>query len=167
MTEETNNPHAILARYMDGPTQLKDAIAHLTEMQLDVAPTAESWTIRQIVHHVVDGDDIWTIGIKAALGNSQAIFGFQWYWDKPQDEWAKSWNYAGRAIEPSVALFVANRRHVVQLILQIPDAWNRSLSLKWPDKQEQITVGGIIEMQAHHAIHHINDILAIRQTHGL
>lgn len=77
MTEETSHPHAILARYMSGLTQLQDAIAHLTETQLDIAPSAESWTIRQIVHHIVDGDDIWTIGIKVALGNFQAIFGFQ------------------------------------------------------------------------------------------
>jgi uncharacterized damage-inducible protein DinB len=90
MTEEANSPNATLARYVSGPAQLKDAIAHLTETQLDVAQTADAWTIRKIVHHIVDGDDIWTICLKAALGNSQGVFDFQWYWDKPQDEWAES-----------------------------------------------------------------------------
>lgn len=39
--------------------------------------------------------------------------------------------------------------------------------MKWPHKeQELITVGGILEMQARHTMHHIGEILAIRQTHG-
>jgi len=42
------------------------------------------------VHHLADGDDIWTICIKAALGNSEGLFSLQWYWDKPQTEWAEN-----------------------------------------------------------------------------
>ncbi len=167
MTDQTNHMDAILARYQSGPALLKDAVNHLTETQLDLTPTAASWSIRQIAHHIVDGDDMWRVAIKAALGNSQAVLGFSWYWDKPQDEWAKCWNYVGRALEPSLILFSANRRYVEQLISQIPDAWNRSIWIKWPTKQEQITVGAIVEMQARHAIHHIDDILAIRREHGL
>ena len=59
MTEQTRDPDAIIARYADGPAQLEAAIAGLTEEELDLAQTADTWTIRQIVHHVVDGDDIW------------------------------------------------------------------------------------------------------------
>ena len=168
MSEQTRDPDTILARYADGPAQLEAAIAGLTEADLDVAQTADTWTIRQLVHHVVDGDDIWKIGIKAALGNSTGTFTLQWYWDRPQDEWVESWCYAGRAIEPSLALFRANRRYIVQLLNQIPDAWERHISIKWPDGQvAQITVGYIVEMQAQHVVHHINDIRMIRQSHGV
>jgi hypothetical protein len=38
---------------------------------------------------VVDGDDIWKPCIKAALGNSDGLFSLQWYWEKPQTEWAQ------------------------------------------------------------------------------
>ena len=168
MTEQTRDPDAILARYVEEPTQLEAAIAGLTEADLNLAQSADTWTIRQIVHHIVDGDDIWKIGIKAALGNSAGSFSLQWYWDRPQDEWVESWNYAGRAIEPSLALFRANRRHIVQLLSQIPDAWERHISIQWPDGQKaQITVGYIIEMQAGHALGHIDDIRTIRQSHGV
>ena len=168
MTEQTRDPDAILARYVEEPTQLEAAIAGLTEADLNLAQSADTWTIRQIVHHIVDGDDIWKIGIKAALGNSAGPFSLQWYWDRPQDEWVESWNYAGRAIEPSLALFRANRRHIVQLLSQIPDAWERHISIQWPDGQKaQITVGYIIEMQAGHALGHIDDIRTIRQSHGV
>ena len=121
MTEQTRDPDTILALYADGPAQLEAAIAGLAEEDLDVAQSADTWTIRQIVHHVADGDDIWKIGIKAALGNSTGTFTLQWYWDKPQDEWVESWDYAGRDLEPSLALFRANRRHIVQR--SMPESW--------------------------------------------
>jgi len=168
VTEQTHDPDAVIARYADGPAQLEAAIAGLTETELNLAQSADTWTIRQIVHHVVDGDDIWKIGIKAALGNSSGTFTLQWYWDKPQDEWVESWDYAGRALEPSLALFRANRRHILQLLSQIPDAWERHISIKWPDRQvAQITIGNIVEMQADHVALHVNDIRMIRQSHGV
>ncbi len=64
----------ILARYADGPTLLDSALAGLSETDLDLALSADSWSIRQIVHHLADGDDIWKICIKAALGNSDGTF---------------------------------------------------------------------------------------------
>lgn len=30
---------------------------------LDAMPSGGGWTIRQIVHHIVDGDDIWKLCI--------------------------------------------------------------------------------------------------------
>ncbi len=168
MTAQTDDPTTILARYADGPAQLEAVIADLTDAELDLAQSDDSWTIRQIVHHVVDGDALWQVCVKAALGNSQGVFSLQWYWDVPQDTWVESRNYAGRAIEPSLALFHANRRHLVQLMEQIPDAWQGHIVIQWPNEQEeQVTVGWVIEMQTDHAVAHIEDIRLIRQTHNV
>ena len=98
MTEQAFNPSATLALYADGPAQLEALLMGLTESELDLAQTSDSWTIRQIVHHLADGDDLWKTCIKAALGNSEGSFSLQWYWDKPQTEWAENWKYANRSI---------------------------------------------------------------------
>jgi hypothetical protein len=163
MAEQAFDPAATLALYADGPAQLEAVLMGLTESDLSLAPTSDSWTIRQIVHHLADGDDIWKICIKAALGNSEGLFSLQWYWDKPQIDWAESWKYADRSIEPSLALLRANRRHIVELVRQTPDAWEKSIRVKWPDGEvERITVGEVLEMQARHVVGHINDIQMIR-----
>jgi uncharacterized damage-inducible protein DinB len=155
----------ILARYIAGPTQLEAAITGLSEHDLDAAPAEGGWSIRQIAHHIVDGDDIWKVGIKAALGNGEGEFDLQWYWGLPQDTWAERWRYADRDLAPSLALFRANRDHVLQLLREIPDAWMRSIHLTWLNgEREQITVGEIIEMQARHALGHINDILVLKKA---
>jgi hypothetical protein len=168
MAGQAHDPDAILAQYKDGPAQLQTALAGLSEAALDAAPDAENWSIRQLVHHIVDGDDVWKTFIKIALGNSEATFELQWYWDIPQTTWAESWAYATREIEPSLALFHANRRHVVQLVQEIPGAWERSLTIKWPHGDlQQVTVGWVIEMQSRHVAGHVEDIQKIRKVHGL
>jgi len=169
MTKQADTSSEILAQYADGPAQLETILAGLTESDLNLALTADSWSIRQIVHHLADGDDIWKICIKAALGNSEGLFSLQWYWDKPQMEWAKNWSYASRSIEPSLALLRANRQHIVELVQQTPNAWEKSIRLKWPDRQEEerITIGDVLEMQARHIVGHINDVQTIRREHGI
>jgi hypothetical protein len=166
MTEPTPDPATILKRYADGPDRLEAAIAGLAEEQLDVALSADTWTIRQIIHHLADGDDIWKTCIKAALGNSTGVFSLQWYWDIPQDRWVEIWDYAGRPIELSLARFRANRRHVVELLEHVPGAWERHMRIKWPHKPEEpITVKDVVEMQTNHVVGHIEDIRRIREAH--
>jgi hypothetical protein len=168
MTNQADDPEAILALYVDGPAQLDAALTGLAESDLDLALTNDAWTIRQIVHHIVDGDDIWKTCIKAALGNRDGLFSLQWYWDKPQIEWAENWNYSDRSLESSLALLRANRRHIEELVRLTPNAWEKSIRLKWPDtEEERITIGEVLEMQARHIVGHIHDIQLIRQAHNV
>ena len=91
------------------------------------------------------------------------------YADGPAQLEAAIAGLAGLAIEPSLALFRAHRCHVVQLVGRIPDGWGRHMLIQWPRRPEAepITVGDVIEMQADHTLHHIEDIRAIRQTHSI
>ena len=158
---------SIVARYAEGPARLEQALAGLQDADLDAPPAQGGWTIRQIVHHIVDGDDLWKVGIKAALGNEQGEFTLAWYWVLPQETWADRWAYAGRPIDVSLALFTAIRAHVTQLLAHVPGAWNRSIAVRKPDGgTTRLTVGAVVEMQADHLQHHVRRILAIRKERG-
>lgn len=168
MTEQTKTPDEILTLYADGPRLLEAALQGLTESQLDLALSADSWSIRQLVHHLADGDDLWNVCIMAALGNPEGLFTLQWYWDREQMEWSESWNYAGRPIESSLMLLRANRRHTLDLLQPISSGWEKSIRLQRPEGQEaRITIGEVIEMQARHVVTHIKDIQAIRLAHAV
>ncbi len=168
MNEQMNNQETIIAEYAAGPNQLETALAGLSEGELDIAESDDTWTIRQIVHHVADGDDIWKVFIKRAIGNPGGKFDLAWYWEMPQDEWVKSWAYASREIEPSLALFRSNRGHIVQFLEHMPQAWERSLFIRWSNGEEQeVSVAWVVEMQAQHVIGHLDDIRKARQAHGV
>ena len=167
MIKRLDDPAATLIRYAEGPAQLAAALAELEEADLDVGPAKGGWTIRQIAHHIADGDDLWGTCVKMALG-TQTGFSLQWYWAKSQDEWAEVWRYAERDVEPSWNLFRANRNHIVQLVERVPNAWGCRMKIQMSDGSERsFTVGEIIAMQARHALGHIADIRAIRQMHHL
>jgi len=162
MDEQISDRETILAQYADGPRQLEAAIAGLSQDQLDTSESDDTWTIRQIVHHLADGDDIWKVFVKRAIGNTGGEFDLAWYWEMPQDEWVESWRYASRAIEPSLALFRSNRAHIVQLLKCVPDAWERSIPIHWPNgKKQNVSVGWVVEMQARHVTGHLEDIRKI------
>ena len=153
---------SVIALYREGPDLLEKALADISEVDLDKSPKKGGWTIRQIVHHLADGDDIWKAGIKQALGNDKSEFSLDWYRMLSQDIWSERWGNAKRPVEESLALFKAIRAYVVQLIEHIPDGWNRTVGFREPNGEIKIvSVGFIIEMQANHVLHHIQQIESI------
>ncbi len=167
MTELTPSRTALLADYLAAPDCLAEAVAGLDTISLDRVLDAGSWTIRQITQHIVDGDQLWSIGIKAAIGNSDGVFTLQWYWDVPQTTWAEKWRYADRNVQPALDLFRANRQHIVQLLEAAPEAWESTITLSWRGHDdERISVADIVAMQARHALGHIKDIEVILSTRG-
>ncbi len=164
----TGERGAILAQYTDGPAQLERIVKDLSESELDQAPSQGGWSIREIVHHIADGDDIWSFCIKMALGNEQGEFHLDWYSPFPQTTWASNWAYAKRPVHSSLALLKATRANVLDLLAHRTDAWERSATIREPNGEiTRVSIGFILEMQASHVFHHIKRIEEIRREHGV
>jgi len=165
MIDNVLDRSTVLVDYLAAPDRLAQAVTGLDATTLDRSLTADTWTIRQLVHHIVDGDDVWNVGIKAAIGNPDGVFTLQWYWDMPQTTWAEKWRYADRDVSPSLELFRANRRHIAQLLEIVPEAWDRAITISVRGRDdERASVAEVVEMQARHALGHITEIEAILST---
>jgi hypothetical protein len=162
MTDIALDRPTILADYLAAPDRLAKVIAGLDDAALGRSLTADTWTIRQLVHHIADGDDLWSLGIKAAMGSPDGVFTLQWYWDVPQTTWAEKWRYADRDVQPSLELFKANRLHIAQLLEAIPEAWDFAITISWRGHEdERASVAEMVESQARHALGHIKEIETI------
>ncbi len=158
------DPERAIARYREGPDLLEQAVIGLQDSELDARPAAGGWSIREIVHHIADGDDIWKMGIKMAIGREQAEFDLGWYCSQAQVTWSNRWAYDRRSIGTSLSLLRASREHVVQLLASVPEAWKRTVVVRTPKAgTEQVLVGFVIQMQADHVLHHLERIHAILQ----
>lgn len=167
MGEESKEYEQLISRFLQGPVDLESTVSPLSEEQLDQPLKRGEWSIRQYVHHIVDGDDIWKGFIKQALTGKGGCFSLEWYWTTQQVEWAGCWNYAGRAIAPSLALLHANRAHIAQLLQSCSSAWGNTLSIRWPgvEQAEQVSVRDVLEMQTGHLEGHLKDIREFLATH--
>ena len=162
--ETPQNKDQVISSFKNGIDTLENVLAGLSETEMDYEPVNKGWTIRQIVHHIADGDDLWKTAIKMALGNENSEFTLKWYLQLPQTDWANKWCYDKRSIDISLSILKANRNYILQLIEYAPDPWNKSVNFIEPDgKIEKVPVGLIVKMQSDHLEHHVKRILEIRK----
>ncbi len=156
-----------ISRYREGPSLFEAAVTGVKDDVLDSVPAGGGWTIRQIVHHVADGDDIWKLSIKMAIGSDDAEFALGWYREMSQQQWGDRWAYGSRSIDASLSLLRASREHILQLLESVPETWNRAVLFRKPDGQvERVPIGFVIQMQGDHLFHHlqrIRDLLKERE----
>ena len=164
MQQELTTPAAILARYAAGADELENAVAGLVEPSLDLARGSGKWTIRQIVHHVVDGDQLCSTWIRAAIAHPGCTIALDWY---NQEIWAQTLYYPGRAIAPALALLRANRAVIGELVAHFPYAWERSVLTTWPDQPDgyERAVGSTLLIQACHVPWHVKQIRETRDRY--
>jgi hypothetical protein len=157
---------ALLKKYLHLPERLETAIAGLDEAGLD--QRCGGWSIREYVHHTVEGELLWQVNLRAILGTDGIEFPFQWYFGLSQDEWARRWVSGKRAIEPTLALFRASTQSLVELLrCADPRAWKHSGWVTWPGakKETRLTIRDIVLIHIRHMDQHTADIRAIRETH--
>jgi hypothetical protein len=154
----------LLARYVAGPAELEAALAGLAEDDLDLCRAEGKWTIRQYVHHVVNGDDVMCTAIEAALGKPGCSYSFDWY---DHQGWVERVT-ANSPLEPAMALLRANRAYVADLMQRVPDAWEQQAKVFYPwfDRWETQTVRQMVFHWVCHLPWHIPHIEETRQVCG-
>ncbi len=167
MSLEIPDSSAVLTRYLEAPIALSSAVGGLTGPHFDLARTEGKWTIRQIVHHIVDADHISTILLKAALGREHCVIDYSWY--DVSNAWAETLYYAHRSVEPAVALFRANHTCFGELLERVQNAFERVFTLKHPAfaNLPPLGVGQVVHLQTEHAFAHLEQIRQTRERHGV
>ena len=152
----------LLSVYRNSPQEIRRMVGELSDSQLDLAPDEDNWSIREIIHHIVDGDSIWTSFIKQALGEQARPFELFWYWDLTQDEWGKKWAYETRPIEPGLDLLHANREYILSILSSISDISPYSLEIPWPSGEiSRWTIRDAIDWNIKHSQNHLDEIKLI------
>lgn len=159
---------ALLKRYLDLPDRLEAAIVGLDEVQLDLA-LEDGWSVRACVHHLVEGELIWQVNLRAAAGCDGIDFPMAWYFSQPQEAWAAHWGYDKRPVGPSLDLYRASTRSLVAFLRPAPpEVWARSGLVTWSGeiRQTRLSVRDILLIQIRHLDGHAADIRAVREAKG-
>jgi catechol 2,3-dioxygenase-like lactoylglutathione lyase family enzyme len=159
-------PEEIIALYSRGGDEVEAALAGLTEADLDLTRAPEEWSIRQIVHHLAESESLFLMTFKSALAQSGSTFIRNPY---DQAHWVEALAYKERAIEPSLALIKATRRHIAHLLQHIPDHWDRYILQKFASREgegDKVTVGELLDGLSRHLADHCAEIQETRRIHS-
>lgn len=122
-TDTTMDAHTrqrLIQQYTDGYRVVAEALAGVTDAELDARPAPGKWSAREIVHHLADSEMTSAIRLRllVATPNPQ-IVGYD------QDAFA-SRLYYDRPIEPSLDAFRAARATSAAILGRLTeDDWRR------------------------------------------
>lgn len=160
------NPETIINKFTAGVEQLEAALEGLSEADLDLVRAECTWSIRQIVHHIADSEEIWKIAIKAALGNSGCTYDINWYED--DNLCAEPLDYANRPITTALASFRLSRLEITELVRHFSDALDLHVYFykKSMEEPRRFDVVAMIRFQTIHFERHLKQINETRSVHG-
>ena len=141
------------------PAKMLAAVSGLSEEQLDTPYRDGGWTVRQVVHHVVDSHLNSYVRFKLALTEDNPTI-------KTYDEavWAELPDAKDGPVEGSLAILDAlHARWVSMLRGMTPDQFSRTLH--HPEIGD-ITVDKLLEIYAWHCPHHEGHVTQLRSARG-
>jgi len=141
------------------PRKLREAVAGLAEAQLDTPYREGGWTVRQLVHHLADSHMNGFIRSKLALAEETPVI-------KPynQDDWVKTGDVAGLAVEPSLTLLDGLQVRWARLFAALrPADFQRTFN--HPEMGIQ-TLDMQLQHYGWHGRHHVAHIVSLREQRG-
>ena len=143
----------------NAPGQLRQAVAGLSDEQLDTPYRPQGWTIRQVVHHITDSHLNGYVRTKWALTeDNPAIKTYK------QTRWADSPEARSGDVELSLPLLESlHRRWTVVLHSFQTEDWSQTFQHpEWGTVPLDVNVA----LYAWHGAHHIAHITTLRERKG-
>ncbi len=145
---------SLIDRYKDGYRAVTEALAGITDRELDARPGPDEWTPREIVHHLADSEMTSAIRLRRLLAEDRpTIVGYD------EQEFARRLHY-DRPIESSLVALRAARRSTADILERLTEEeWAREGA---HTESGRYTVEGWLEIYAAHAHDHAAQILRAR-----
>jgi DinB superfamily len=117
---DTHTRQKLVAQYKEGYRAVADALAGVTDAELDARPAPNKWTAREIVHHLADSEMQSAFRLRQLLASDRPTLAAY-----DQEEFARRLHY-DRPIASSLAAFKAARDTTAELLDRMVDSdWTR------------------------------------------
>lgn len=158
MKEQSLSDKQILSHFLSGMERMQTLVGDLPASDLDLPSEPGGWTIRQIIHHVTDDCDVWSMCIKKAIATPGALIRFEGF---PGNEaWATALDFDRRETGPALNLIRAHRHYLAELLRHFSDVWDRSVRLANAEGEvvQEMSVRQMVKMLADHMVEHSETI---------
>jgi hypothetical protein len=120
MTREERD--ALVTRYRDGADDFRDAIADVTDAELDETGIEGEWTVREIAHHLADSELASAIRLRRLIAEDDPLI--QGY---DEEAYVRRLHVTDRPIASSVDAAAAARASSLSILETLTeDEWGRT-----------------------------------------
>jgi hypothetical protein len=139
------------------PARMREAVAGLSEQQLDTPYREGGWTVRQVVHHVPDSHLNAYCRLKLALTENEPTI-------RPYDEalWAQLDDVRTTPVEVSLTLLESLHARWVGLLRSLKDDDFRR-TFRHPEHAGTPTIDWLVALYEWHGRHHVAHITSLRE----
>jgi hypothetical protein len=151
-----NERNDLIEKLEQLPHKLEIALSKLTASQLDTPIAEGKWTIRQITHHIADGNINAYTRMKLIATEEKPIL-------KPynQDQWAVLADCKSSSIEPTLTLLKGLHERWVIFLQSLPEtSWTREgIHLE----NGKASLFDVLKTYSNHGESHLQQIIAFRE----
>jgi len=151
------NPTQLIEDYLAGPELVRQAIAGMSEDQLNAAPIAGKWSTRQVICHLADFEPVYADRMKRVIAEDEPTF-----FGGDPDIFAARLAYDQRDVEEELQLMVAVRSSLARILRTLPAEGFQRIGNHSVDGP--LTLQTLLERITNHLPHHVRFIEAKRQA---
>ena len=150
---------AILESYAAGADRPAAAIAGLSPAELDRRPVPDTWSIREIVVHLMDSDLISAYRMKRVIAeDNPLLLGYD------EAAFALRLGYGRQDAADAAELFRLNRRLMAEILRSLPaEAFART---GVHSERGKLTLAELVQHYVEHVEHHLRHLHEKRQMPG-
>lgn len=120
--DEQLTPEMLIARFEQGPDELRAAVAGMNSEQLQARPIAGKWSTLEAVCHIADCEQFFADRIKRTAAMERPLLlgadGFRY---------PAACDYQHHDLDEELAVVAVNRRQLARVLRLLPaDAWQRT-----------------------------------------
>ena len=143
--------HELIDAYLAGPQQLRDAVAGMSDEQLNAKPIAGKMSTKEVICHIADFEPVYADRMKRVIAE-----------DNPPlrggdpDVWMNALAYDRRDVEEELALIAAVRAQMARILSAVPNAsWSR---IGTHSEAGPLSLQELLRRVTNHVPHHIEFI---------
>ena len=150
----------LIEQYLDGPKQLRQAVAGMSREQLLARPILGKWNTLEVVAHLADFDPIIADRMKRVIaGDNPTLLGAD------EKRFAKALAYSNRDLQEELTIIEATRSQLARILRALPDTALERTGMH--NERGPLTLEKLLTAATNHITHHLKFIAEKRKALGL
>ena len=150
----------LIQEYLDGPKQLRQAIAGMSREQVLARPIAGKWSTLEVVAHLADFDPIMADRMKRVIAEDNPLLV-----GADENKFAAALCYQDRDLEEDVRIIECTRGQLARILRKLPESALQRVGKH--NERGPRTLEQLLTTSIGHIPHHVRFIFEKRLALGL